>query len=132
MLKIRIFMALINVLVVDDDKLIQQIAGAALASRGVGVFTVYTSIQADLILQRERVDVIICDVLMDEEDGLSYCKRLQDAGCRVPVILLSCLSDPVTIMIGKSSGAAAYMIKPFDTEELYQRVLQTAGSRTTS
>jgi len=125
-------MALINVLVVDDDKLIQQIAGAALASRGVGVFTVYTSTQADLILQRERVDVIICDVLMDVEDGLSYCKRLQDAGCRVPVILLSSLSDPVTMMIGKSSGAVAYMVKPFDTEELYQRVIQTATTRSTS
>ena len=122
----------INVLFIDDDKVIQQIAGAALSSRGMGVFAVFNSTQADAVLSKEKVDVIVCDVLMDFEDGLSYCKRLRDEGNRIPVILLSALADPVTVMIGMASGAAAYMIKPFDTEELYQRILQTAGSKAPS
>ena len=121
-------MEAINVLFIDDDKVIQQIAGAALSSRGVGVFAVFNSTQADAVLSREKVDVIVCDVLMDFEDGLSYCKRLRDQGNRIPVILLSALADPVTVMIGMASGAAAYMIKPYDTDQLYARILAVAGS----
>ena len=121
-----------NVLFIDDDKTVQQLAGAALSARGMVVLAAFSTKEADATLRTAKVDVIVLDILMDPEDGLSYCRRLREEGHRAPVILLSALADPPTVAAGIASGAAAYMIKPFDTEELYQRILEKVSPAASS
>jgi len=114
----------IHVLLIEDEKQLQQYASEALAKRGVKVSSAMNTIEADRILGREKVDVIICDILMPAENGLSYVRRLRADGTQTPVIFLSALADEDVIKVGIDSGAADYMIKPFDSEQLYQRILQ--------
>jgi two-component system OmpR family response regulator len=114
----------IHVLLIEDEKQLQQYASEALSKRGVKVSSAMNTAEADRILGREKVDVIICDILMPAENGLSYVRRLRADGTQTPVIFLSALADEDVIKVGIDSGAADYMIKPFDSEQLYQRILQ--------
>jgi len=117
----------IHVLLIEDEKQMQQYASQALAKRGVKVSSAQNTAEADRILSSsEKVDVIICDILMPAENGLSYVRRLRADGTQTPVIFLSALADEDVIRVGIDSGAADYLIKPFDTEQLYQRILQFA------
>jgi DNA-binding response OmpR family regulator len=100
-----------------------MIAGSVLGSRGINVLSAINTVQADAILHREKVDVIICDVMMPKEDGLAYSERLRREGSKIPLMLLSALSDKDTVSRGIRSGAAAYLIKPFDLQELHRRLL---------
>ena len=119
-------MDIINALVIDDDKAVRMIAVCGLSGRGVNVLAAADTGEADAILEKEKIDVIVCDVLLEDEDGLSYCQRLRSAGVRVPLMFLSTLGDPVTVSIGMTSGASAYMVKPFDLQELYERICKLA------
>ena len=118
----------IGVLFIEDEVLMQQFAGAALSKRGLKVFSAFNSTEADAILRREKVDVILCDILLPAENGLSYIRRLRDEGNRTPVIFLSALADSEVVKLGMESGAAAYMIKPYDADQLYTRILTVTGS----
>jgi len=64
----------------------------SLGYRGVKVIPASNTIEADAILQRETVDVIVCDIVMPGEDGLSYVRGLRERGNHTPVIFLSALA----------------------------------------
>jgi DNA-binding response OmpR family regulator len=117
----------IKVLFIEDELMTQQLAVTALSSRGMAVLPASSSAEADGILQRESVDVIVCDILMAEENGLSFIRRLRESGDRTPVIFLSALGDPEVVRLGMETGAASYMVKPFTTELLYRRITELAG-----
>lgn len=114
----------IHILLIEDEKQLQQYASALLSKRGVQVSSALNTTEADRILQKEKIDVIVCDILMPAENGLSYVRRLRADGKQTPVIFLSALADAEVIKLGIDSGAADYMVKPFDSEQLYQRILQ--------
>src|SRR5262245_10912908 len=120
-------MSSIQVLFIEDEKQFQQYATQVLAQRGIKVFAAMDTREADKVLQREKVDVIICDILMPLENGLTYIRRLRENGRKEPVIFLSALAEADVIRLGIESGAAEYMIKPFRTDELYKRILALAG-----
>jgi DNA-binding response OmpR family regulator len=120
-------MSSIRVLFIEDEKPFQQYATQVLAQRGIKVFPAKDTGEADRVLQSENVDVIICDILMPLENGLTYIRRLRENGRKEPVIFLSALAEADVIRLGFESGAAEYMIKPFRTDELYQRILALAG-----
>jgi two-component system phosphate regulon response regulator OmpR len=123
-------MKTINVLFVDDEKIIQQFALPRLSLLGMKVQGAMNTAEADAILSRDKMDIIILDVLMAGEDGLSYCRRIREEGNRVPVILLSSFNNLDAVSLGMAAGAEAYMCKPFDIEELYQRILQLLHAST--
>lgn len=115
-------MPAINALFVDDDQTIKLLAQSVLPSRGVNVLAALNTVEADSLLRRNSVDVIIVDVLMPNEDGLAYCQRLRREGVTVPVMFLSALSDSQTVSKGIASGASAYLVKPCDFYELQKRI----------
>jgi DNA-binding response OmpR family regulator len=117
-------MSEIQALIVDDDPKFQQLTQYELMSHGMNVLVAYNSSQADVILKHEKVDVIICDVLMENEDGLSYCNRLRDEGHKQPVIFLSSLNDPKTIRLGYEAGGSIYIVKPFVFDDLHERIME--------
>lgn len=120
-------MAMINALFVDDDQTVPLMAECVLQKKGIKVFGAGSTLQADSILRRERVDVILLDVIMANEDGMAYCQRLRREGKHVPVMFLSAIGDPATVRQGLSSGATAYLVKPFDIHELENRIVKLAG-----
>src|SRR5438552_18677384 len=117
----------INALFVDDDATVHTIANCMLPRAGIKVLTAFNSIEADAILHREKVDVILLDVLMPKEDGLAYSERLNKEGNKVPVMILSALGDSETVSRGIRAGAAEYIVKPIDLQDLKLRILKLLG-----
>jgi DNA-binding NtrC family response regulator len=119
----------INVLMIDDDILVQKFANMALTDRGMNVYGACDTAEADAILDHKKIDIIVCDVLMSPESGLEYCNRLRNRLVRTPMILISGQVSPVAMQKSVRAGAAAYLIKPFGIDQIYQRILEVLASR---
>ncbi len=116
--------ALTRVLVVEDSA--TQAAALALLLEQAGYDTVLAR-RGDValeLLERERIDLVLSDVVMPAMDGYELCRRIkaQDAWRGIPVVLLTSLTDPLAIVRGLASGADHYVTKPYDTEGLLSRV----------
>src|SRR6202011_4996329 len=74
--------------------------------------------QLDRAMQRESFDVLILDIMMRGEDGLSLCQRLRAQNETIPIIMLTARGDPVDRILGREAGADDYLLKPFDPREL--------------
>jgi two-component system phosphate regulon response regulator OmpR len=108
----------LNLLFVDDDKSIHYIVEDALTALGLQVFTAYDTHAADEVRKHEKLDLIICDLLMDEEDGLAYTRRLRASGEKTPVLLMSGLVNDSVIDSAAAAGANGCMSKPFEIGKL--------------
>lgn len=111
----------INILVVDDDKEIAELVEIHLVSDGYQVFKAYNAMEGLEILQKESIKLIILDIMMPGIDGLSMCKKIRETST-VPIIMLSAKSADIDKIIGLSTGADDYVIKPFNPLELMARV----------
>lgn len=109
----------ISLLIADDDAELLEFLRLHY-SRGYRVFTATDGIQAQQILQDQKIDLIITDVKMPQKDGLELLKavKMNVLTSHIPVILLSSRSAVADRMAGWSQGADAYIGKPFDIEEL--------------
>ena len=111
-----------RILVVEDDRLLRDMLGAALASGGFEV-TLAANAQHGLSqLAADPPDAVVLDAGLPDIDGLALCRRLRDAGNRVPVLMVS---GRVTIehrIGGLEAGADDYLGKPFDLGELRARL----------
>jgi two-component system OmpR family response regulator len=72
-------------------------------------------------LEKQTIDLVILDVMLQDEDGFSLCRRLR-AASRVPVIMLTAMADHTDRVVGLEIGADDYLTKPFDQRELLARV----------
>nr|NKB46577.1 two-component system response regulator OmpR [Legionellales bacterium] len=77
--------------------------------------------EMDRYLARQHVDMIVLDLMMPEEDGLSICRRLRQAKNMVPILILSAKGDDVDRIMGLELGADDYLPKPFNPRELVAR-----------
>jgi CheY-like chemotaxis protein len=109
----------IAVLMVDDEMMLHQLTHEMLAHRGIRLWHAYDTREADQILQQKQIDVILCDVQMTPETGIEYSRRLVDSGVDKPLILISGLASPVAM-----TGVAAYLIKPFGIDQIYQKIME--------
>ena len=71
---------------------------------------------------RETIDLIVLDLMMPGEDGLSVCRRLRAAGDKTPVIMLTAKGEDVDRIVGLEVGADDYLGKPFNPRELLARI----------
>lgn len=108
----------IRVLVLDDEPDLRALLQRYLTERGFDVRAVAQPALLDRLLQRERFDVLVLDIMMPGEDGLSVCRRLRAQGESIPIIMLTARGDPVDRIIGREMGADDYLSKPFDPREL--------------
>ncbi len=74
------------------------------------------------ILLRDTVDLIVLDLMMPGEDGLSICRRLRAANDRTPIIMLTAKGEDVDRIVGLEVGADDYLGKPFNPRELLARI----------
>ena len=107
-----------KILVLDDEPDLRALLQRYLTEQGFEVRAVPDASQIDRLLQRESFDVLILDIMMRGEDGLSVCQRLRAHGETIPIIMLTARGDPVDRILGRESGADDYLAKPFDPREL--------------
>lgn len=109
-----------TILIVDDDTSIRDALAEFLERHGYAVRTAESAAACDRELEGAPVDVIVLDVMMPGEDGLSLCRRLASAG--VPILMLSALDAVTDRVVGLEVGAWDYLAKPFEPRELLARV----------
>src|SRR5690348_7484487 len=111
-----------KVLVVDDDARLRDLLNRYLGEQGYNVRTVSNSTEMNRQLARERYDLMILDLMLPGEDGLSICRRLRGANEDVPIIMLTAKGDEVDRIVGLEIGADDYLPKPFNPRELVARI----------
>ena len=124
----------INVLIVDDDPEILSLTEEYLSRNGIETRTAESTAAADQILKQYSADLIVLDLMMEGEDGLSYCRRLRTHSS-IPIIMLTAIAEDVDRIVGLEVGADDYLAKPFNPRELVARirtVLRRTKDKTTN
>src|SRR6478752_2826941 len=123
-----------KILLVDDDVRLRDLLSRYLAEQGFQVTAIADSSQLDRRLQRDPPHLLVLDLMLPGEDGLSVCRRLRGAGETVPIIMLTAKGEEVDRIVGLEMGADDYLPKPFNPRELVARihaVLRRHGDRPT-
>ena len=119
-----------HLLVVDDDAELRNLLRDYLGQAGYRVTAVADGRQMRQAMDTAPFDLVILDIMLPGEDGLSLCRRLR-AGSRIPIPMLTARGDEVDRIVGLEMGADDYLSKPFNPRELLARVksiLRRAGS----
>jgi two-component system OmpR family response regulator len=110
-----------HILIVDDHREIRDLVSRALTKEGFRVSTAADGRSMHKVLADSRIDLILLDLMLPGEDGLSLCRSLR-AASSVPIIMLTAKGDEVDRVIGLEMGADDYMAKPFGSRELVARI----------
>lgn len=110
-----------HVLVVDDDRRIRTMLARFLVDHGLRVSQAGDGREMFQVYADARIDVIVLDIMMPGEDGLSLCRRMR-AESQVPIILLTAMNADTDRIIGLEIGADDYVVKPFNPRELLARI----------
>ena len=111
-----------KVLVVDDDPRLRELLRRYLSEQGYHVLTAEDSREMTKIWQRENIDLLVLDLMLPGEDGLSICRRLRANQDRTPIIMLTAKAEEIDRIIGLEMGADDYLSKPFNPRELLARI----------
>jgi two-component system phosphate regulon response regulator OmpR len=111
-----------KILVVDDDVRLRDLLTRYLTEQGFSVSALTDASQLDKKLQRDPPHLIVLDLMLPGEDGLSVCRRLRGAGESVPIIMLTAKGEDVDRILGLEMGADDYLPKPFNPRELVARI----------
>jgi DNA-binding response OmpR family regulator len=112
----------LHILVVDDDARLRDLLTRYLGEQGFDVKAAGDGAQMDKLRTRQHFDLIVLDLMMPGEDGLSLCRRLRGGGDQTPVIMLTAKGDEVDRIVGLEMGADDYLPKPFNPRELLARI----------
>jgi len=111
-----------KILVVDDDMRLRALLERYLVEQGYVVRSAANSEQMDRLLERENFHMLVLDLMLPGEDGLSICRRLRQKENNIPIVMLTAKGDEVDRIIGLELGADDYMPKPFNPRELLARI----------
>ncbi len=110
-----------HILVVDDDREIRDLTSRFLRKHGFRVYNAAICREMDSCLTAGNFDLIVLDLMMPGEDGLSICRRLRTESS-VPIIMLTALGEETDRIVGLEVGADDYLPKPFNPRELLARI----------
>ena len=111
-----------KILVVDDDARLRDLLTRYLGEQGFLVTALADARDIDKKLQRDPPHLVVLDLMLPGEDGLSVCRRLRGNGETVPIIMLTAKSEDVDRIVGLETGADDYLAKPFNPRELVARI----------
>ncbi len=120
-----------KVLVVDDDMRLRALLERYLVEQGYVVRSAANAEQMDRLLERENFHLLVLDLMLPGEDGLSICRRLRQNSNDIPIVMLTAKGDEVDRIIGLEIGADDYMPKPFNPRELLARIKAVLRRRVT-
>jgi len=110
-----------HVLVVDDDAEIRGLLGEYLQKNGYRVTAVGDGEGMRAALEAGRVDIVVLDLMLPGDDGLTLCRNLR-ARSEVPVVMLTARGEETDRIVGLEMGADDYLAKPFNPRELLARI----------
>jgi two-component system OmpR family response regulator len=110
-----------HVLIVDDDHEIRTLLAEYLEKNGLRVSTARDGKEMRRVLGRERVELIVLDIMLPGDDGLQLCRELR-ASSQVPIIMLTARRAHLDRILGLDMGADDYLPKPFNPRELLSRI----------
>jgi two-component system, OmpR family, response regulator len=110
-----------HILLVEDDREIRTLVSRFLRAHDMRVSTTADGREMDRALRDNRIDLVVLDIMLPGEDGLSICRRLR-ASSRLPVIMLTAKGEDIDRIIGLEIGADDYLTKPFNPRELLARI----------
>ena len=110
-----------NILIVEDEKAMQDIIAEYMRKGGHTCFTADDGIDALVMLKSSPMDLMILDVMMPHLDGFSVCKMAREMS-NMPIIMLTAKSAEYDKLKGYDYGADDYITKPFDSKELLARI----------
>ena len=111
-----------KLLVVDDDPRLRDLLRRYLTDNGFTVYTAENASAMNKLWLRERFDVLVLDLMMPGEDGLSVLRRLRGANDPTPIVMLTAKGEDVDRIVGLEMGADDYLPKPFNPRELLARI----------
>jgi DNA-binding response OmpR family regulator len=111
-----------RVLLIEDDELVAHGILAGLRAHGLTADAVRTAAQAEAALLAMHCDVVILDLGLPDEDGMSLLRRLRASGMVLPVLVLTARDAVQDRIAGLRAGADDYLLKPFDLDELVARL----------
>jgi two-component system OmpR family response regulator len=109
------------ILLVEDDVEIARLLGQTLTDNGFLLHFAKSATEMDNQLQQRDIDLLILDVLLPGENGISICRRLRSSS-DLPIIMLTALGEHVDRILGLEFGADDYVTKPFNSRELVARI----------
>ncbi len=110
-----------HILIVDDNRDIRDALGAYLAKSGYRVSEAESAAAARRVLEASAIDLVVLDIMMPGEDGLSLCRSLRATG-QIPIIMLTAMVEETDRVVGLEVGADDYVTKPFNPRELLARI----------
>ena len=110
-----------HILVVDDHRDIRDLLARYLSKNGLRVSAADGAAAARRTLKGAAIDLVVLDIMMPGEDGLSLCRHLRETTA-VPVILLTAMAEETDRVVGLEIGADDYLTKPFNPRELLARI----------
>ncbi|WP_322517791.1 response regulator [Rhodopseudomonas palustris] len=110
-----------HILVVEDDRETRALIAKYLRNNECHVVTAQDGREMDSRLADQRVDLVVLDVMLPGEDGLSLCRRVR-AASPLPIIMLTARGEDVDRILGLEMGADDYLAKPFNPRELLARI----------
>ena len=110
-----------HIAVVDDHRDIRDLVGKYLTQHGYRISLAESALALRRLLERSALDLVVLDVMMPGEDGLSLCRHLRST-TDLPVILLTAMAEETDRIVGLEVGADDYVSKPFNPRELLARI----------
>jgi len=110
-----------HILVVDDDKEIRDLLGKFLEKHGCRVTTARDGREMRAALDDWKIDLVVLDLMLPGEDGLTLCRELR-ARSAVPIVMLTAMGEETDRIVGLEMGADDYLPKPFNPRELLARI----------
>ncbi len=110
-----------HILIVDDDEGIRSLLAEFLAQHGFHTHLAQDGKAMRSVLAQHTIDLIILDIMMPGEDGLTLCRQLR-AQSNIPILMLTAIGEEVDRIVGLEMGADDYLRKPFNPRELLARI----------
>jgi len=111
-----------RILLIEDDARLRELLRSYLTKHGFVLSILETGERALEVVSRDSVALVLLDVELPGECGLSVCSRLRAAGCSLPIIMITSRGDLEDRILGLEMGADDYMVKPFEPRELLARI----------
>lgn len=112
----------IRILIVEDDKDLGHLLKQYLEISGFNATQVFNGREARAELNKAAYDIAVIDVMMPEEDGFTLAEKLVQIHPQLPFLFVTARGEKIDVLKGLKLGADDYMIKPFDADELIQRI----------
>lgn len=111
-----------KILIVEDDKDLNSLVSTYLYANGYQTKSCLDAIEAMQVLDEEKFDLIISDIMMPVMDGFEFAKKIREDNPIIPILFMTAKDDKVSKQIGFKIGVDDYLVKPFDFDELVLRV----------